>query len=164
MLVMVWRWSRPRGEDEAREGEFHGLMLDCCCPPGGWRGCAGGTKLPRARRYHSKFSNSQSFLILFCKEFQNGTNISFCTLLAANVAQVSFGVLRNRSLIALFLIALFLIALLMITCRMAAEEAMVLPAYVGALDRKMAKRICAHHRASSGIGLDLAVKCRRTLT
>jgi hypothetical protein len=66
---------------------------------------------------------------LFCKEFQNGTNVGFCTLLAANVAQVSFGVLRNRSLI-----ALFLIALLMITGMIAAEEAMVLPAYVGALD------------------------------
>jgi hypothetical protein len=23
---------------EAREGNFHGLSLDCCCPPGGWRG------------------------------------------------------------------------------------------------------------------------------
>src|SRR5579859_1598942 len=62
---------------KAREGEFHGLMLDCCfCPPGSWRGVRWRTNvLRREGRYHSGFSKSQKSLILFCKEFQNGTNL-----------------------------------------------------------------------------------------
>jgi hypothetical protein len=53
-------------------------MSTVVCPPGGLAGSAGGmSALHVARRYHSKFSNSQSFLILFCKEFQFGTGIIF---------------------------------------------------------------------------------------
>lgn len=43
MLVMIGLWV-ILAVLEAREGNFHGLMLDCCCPPGGRRGSAGGTK------------------------------------------------------------------------------------------------------------------------
>jgi len=64
MLVMIWRVESPSAvRMQAREGEFHGLVLDCCCPPGGWRGSAGKPEvLLRERRYHSRFSKSQSFL------------------------------------------------------------------------------------------------------
>jgi len=66
---------------EAREWEFHGLMLDYCLPSRSGGECAGGTEvLPRARKYHNRFSNSQRFLILFCKEFQNGTDLHLCRL------------------------------------------------------------------------------------
>src|SRR5689334_24683958 len=59
---------------EAREGEFHGLMLDCLPS----RRLAGSALeddvLPRERRYHSRFTNFKHFLILICNEFQNGTD------------------------------------------------------------------------------------------
>jgi len=48
---------------QAREGEFHGLKFGCCLPSRSRRGVRWRTEvLPRARRYHSRFSNSQHFL------------------------------------------------------------------------------------------------------
>jgi hypothetical protein len=67
----------PRDETEAREGEFHGLTVRTVCPPGGRQGVRWRNEvLPRARRYHIRFSKSQYFLIFFYKEFQNGTTIT----------------------------------------------------------------------------------------
>jgi hypothetical protein len=53
---------------QAREGEFHGLMLDFVWPPGGWRGCAGGAKFYRAQDAITTDSASlNNFLISFVK-------------------------------------------------------------------------------------------------
>jgi len=79
--IDVWAVESPSARMEAREGEIHGLVLDYCLPSRSGGECAGGTEvLPRARKYHNRFSNSQRFLILFCKEFQNGTDLHLCRL------------------------------------------------------------------------------------
>src|SRR3954465_8032772 len=74
---MIWRWSslavrmkRVRGVPRAD--------VNYCLPS---RRLAGlhwrNEVLLRAERYHSRFSNSEYFLILFCKEFHCGKEYYF---------------------------------------------------------------------------------------
>jgi len=57
----------PRGENRSAWGGVPRAELDCCLPSRRRAGVRWRTTfLSRAKRYHSRFSNSQCFLILFC--------------------------------------------------------------------------------------------------
>ena len=77
MLVVSWAVGHPRGEEtEAREGEFHGLRLGLLFA---LQEVGGGTLEERSftarKRYHTKFSKYNFFLILFCKQSHNETDV-----------------------------------------------------------------------------------------
>ena len=81
---------------------------------------------------------------MFCKESQNETNIIFCTISATEY-------------VGMYLFVHLLCPMLLIAydC-LPRRKIMVLPAYVGALDRKRQRETALITGASSGIGLDLA--------
>ena len=64
---------------EAREGDFHGLMLRLLFAlQEAGEDSAGGMRSYRAQEgITAGFAKSQNSLIFFCKVFQNGTNIIF---------------------------------------------------------------------------------------
>jgi len=67
MLMMIWSVEYPRGEDRSACGGVPRADVDWCLPSRRRAGVRWRTQvLPRARRYHNRFSKSQCFLILFC--------------------------------------------------------------------------------------------------
>src|ERR1700739_651755 len=127
---------------QAREGEFHGLKSTAVYPPGG---CTGGALEERSftagKTVSQQIQQFSKFLIFFCKEFQYGKNIIYGLLTAQDIVHA----FRYSE-----------IASLGRSRMMAAEKIMVLPAYLGALDRQRQRETAFITGASSGIGLDLA--------
>jgi hypothetical protein len=136
-----WWWFGAVGSLAVRmeAGDFHGLTLDCCLPSRRLAGALEERSFTREIPYHSRFSNSQGFLILFCKE--NGTNPRLCGLVIHNLQNGAIGTLP--------------IANEVITYDCCGRNPWSFLHNVGAVDRKRQRESSAHYG-----GIQLAGKVK----